>query len=66
MRMMSFTLNDARYQKLESIRSSSGKSRSELLRQGIDLIVALHEETLHEVTDKAKLRVVLNELLKNL
>ena len=66
MRMVSFEVNDSRYQKLESIKTSSGKSRSELLRQGIDLIVALHEQTLIEVTDKLKLKVALNELLKNL
>jgi Arc/MetJ-type ribon-helix-helix transcriptional regulator len=66
MKMVSFELNDTLYQQLQQVKESTGKSRSELLREGLKLVTSFYEQNFNAVTDKLTVKNVLSELMKQL
>ena len=66
MKMVSFELNDTLYEQLQQVKESTGKSRSELLREGLKLVTSFYQENLHEVTNKLNTKNVLEALLNRL
>jgi Arc/MetJ-type ribon-helix-helix transcriptional regulator len=64
--MVSFEMNNSLYEQLEQVRVATGKSRSELLREGLKLLTSYYEQNLKAVTDKLTMKNVLSELMKQL
>ena len=64
--MVSFELEDSLYQQLQQVKEQTGKSRSELLREGIKLMMSFYEQNFNEVKDKMTTKNVLEQLLSKL
>ena len=66
MKMISFEATEGQNNKLENIRGRTGRSRSQLMREGLELIVSYYEQNLNAVKDKLTTKNVLSELMKQL
>jgi Arc/MetJ-type ribon-helix-helix transcriptional regulator len=64
--MVSFEMNNTLYEQLEQVRVATGKSRSELLREGLKLLTSYYEQNFNMVKDKLTMKNVLSELMKQL
>lgn len=66
MQMISFELPDSLYEQLQQLKQTTGKSRSQLVRDGLKLLISFYQENLTDMTDRMMQRVVLEQLLNNL
>ena len=66
MKMVSFEMHDGLYEQLEQVRLSTGKSRSELIREGLKLMMSFYQENFNTVTNKLTVKNVLEQLLNKL
>ena len=66
MQMVSFELSDSLYQQLQQLKVSTGKSRSQLVREGIKLVASFYNKNFNETTSELTTKAVLEQLLDSL
>ena len=64
--ILTFQCNESHMQRLEALKAQTGKTKSELLREGLLLVASYYEQNLGTMTDQLTAKNVLQQLLDNL